>query len=41
MAKVTYRGVSYDTADPKQTKTERFVETYRGIRHTKEVEVAK
>ena len=41
MAKVTYRGVSYDTKDSKQTKTKTITETYRGIRHTEEVEVAK
>jgi hypothetical protein len=43
MAKVTYRGVSYDTAAPKATVTKKVAETYRGIQHTETVtvEVAK
>ena len=43
MAKVTYRGVSYDTAAPKATVTKAVSETYRGIQHTENVtvEVAK
>ena len=41
MAQVTYRGVSYDTKAPKTTKTKTVTETYRGIQHTEQVEVAK
>ena len=41
MAKVTYRGVSYDAKSPKTTKTKTVVETYRGIQHTEQVEVVK
>ena len=41
MAKVTYRGVTYDTNSPKTTKTKSVSETYRGIQHTEQVEVAK
>ena len=39
MAKVTYRGVSYDTAAPKETVTKAVTETYRGIQHTETVTV--
>ena len=41
MAKVTYRGVTYDTTAKKPTNTKTVTETYRGIRHTEQVEVAK
>jgi hypothetical protein len=41
MAKVTYRGVPYNTNDKKPTKTELVVETYRGVQHTEKVEVCK
>ena len=34
MAKVTYRGVSYDTNDKKSCQKEATVLTYRGIQHT-------
>ena len=34
MAKVTYRGVSYDTNDKKSCQKEATVLTYRGIKHT-------
>ena len=39
MAKVTYRGVSYDTSARKeqQTKQVQVSETYRGIKHTEQV----
>jgi hypothetical protein len=43
MAKVTYRGVSYDTKADKVLETKTVSETYRGIQHTETltVEVAK
>jgi len=41
MAKVTYRGVSYDTNDTRSTKTYTAKETYRGVQHTEKVEVIK
>ena len=41
MAKVTYRGVTYNTTNSKPTKTQTVQETYRGVRHTEKVEVAK
>jgi hypothetical protein len=34
MAKVTYRGVSYDTNDKKSCQKEATVLTYRGVKHT-------
>ena len=34
MAKVTYRGVTYDTNDKKSCQKEAAVLTYRGIQHT-------
>ena len=39
MAKVTYRGVSYDTEARKEQKTEQHNvnEVYRGIRHIEQV----
>ena len=36
MAKVTYRGVTYDTNDKKSSQKEATVLTYRGIKHTEE-----
>ena len=39
MAKVTYRGVSYDTEAAKKTVTKTVAETYRGIQHTETVNV--
>tara|TARA_R110002050_G_scaffold7440_3_gene28822 strand:+ start:7741 stop:7869 length:129 start_codon:yes stop_codon:yes gene_type:complete len=41
--KVTYRGVSYDTADYRNRPSlnREVQETYRGIRHIEKVEVAK
>ena len=36
MAKVTYRGVTYDTNDKKSCQKEATVLTYRGIQHTEE-----
>ena len=44
MAKVVYRGVSYDTETriKSQIKSKKLVEeTYRGVKHTELVEVAK
>jgi hypothetical protein len=37
MAKVTYRGVSYDTDTRKATNTVKVEETYRGIKFKKEL----
>ena len=39
MAKVTYRGISYDTDARKEqeTKQVQVSETYRGIKHTEQV----
>ena len=34
MAKVTYRGVTYNTNDKKSCQKEESVLTYRGIKHT-------
>ena len=41
--KVTYRGVSYDTAEYRNrpTQTKEVKETYRGISYTSKVEVVK
>ena len=39
MAKVTYRGVTYDTNDKKSCQKEASVLTYRGIQHTEETSV--
>ena len=41
--KLTYRGVSYDTAEYRNRPTQKKVvtETYRGVRHTETVEVDK
>ena len=39
MAKVTYRGVTYDTNDKKSCQKEAAVLTYRGIQHTEETSV--
>ena len=36
MAKVTYRGVTYNTDDKKSCQKESTVLTYRGIQHTEE-----
>jgi len=36
MAKVTYRGVTYNTDDKKSCQKESSVLTYRGIQHTEE-----
>ena len=36
MAKVTYRGVTYNTDDKKSCQKEVSVLTYRGIEHTEE-----
>ena len=36
MAKVTYRGVTYDTNDKKSCQKEAAVLTNRGIQHTEE-----
>ncbi len=36
MAKVTYRGVTYNTDDKKSCQKETSVLTYRGIQHTEE-----
>lgn len=44
MAKVVYRGVAYDTETrvKSQIKSKKLVEeTYRGVKHTELVEVAK
>jgi len=40
MAKVTYRGVQYDTNDSKQVKSQKVQETYRGIKFEKELTAA-
>jgi len=37
MAKVTYRGVSYDTDTRKAVNTQKVDETYRGIKFQKEL----
>ena len=39
MAKVTYRGVQYDTNDSKQTQSQKSELTYRGVKHSKADEV--
>lgn len=41
--KVTYRGVSYDTAEHRNRPVQKkeMKETYRGIQHTETVEVVK
>ena len=39
MAKVTYRGVTYDTNDKKSCQKKAAVLTYRGIQHTEETSV--
>ena len=41
--KVTYRGVSYDTAEYRNrpTQTKEVQETYRGVQHTETVRVDK
>ena len=39
MAKVTYRGVTYDTNDKKSCQKEAAVLTYSGIQHTEETSV--
>jgi len=39
MAKVTYRGVTYNTDDKKSCQKETAVLTYRGIQHTEETSV--
>ena len=39
MAKVTCRGVTYDTNDKKSCQKEAAVLTYRGIQHTEETTV--
>ena len=39
MAKVTYRGVTYDTNDKKSCQKEAAVLTYRGIQHIEETSV--
>ena len=36
MAKVTYRGVTYDTNDKKSCQKQVSQLTYRGIKHTEE-----
>ena len=36
MAKVTYRGVTYNTDDKQSCQKEATVLTYRGIQHTEE-----
>ena len=40
MAKVTYRGVQYDTNDSKQVKSQKVVLTYRGVKSEKELTAA-
>jgi len=40
MAKVTYRGVQYDTNDSKQVKSQKVQETYRGVKFEKELTAA-
>ena len=41
MAKVTYRGVSYDTDTRKQAvASQKVEETYRGVKFTKELTAA-
>ena len=37
MAKVTYRGVSYDTDTRKAVNTQQVQETYRGVKFQKEL----
>ena len=37
MAKVTYRGVSYDTDTRKAKQTQKVEETYRGVKFQKEL----
>ena len=37
MAKVTYRGVAYDTDTRKAQQTHKVEETYRGIKFQKEL----
>ena len=37
MAKVTYRGVKYDTAKPKQSTCNKSDLTYRGVKFKKEL----
>ena len=39
MAKVTYRGVVYDTNRQPKTETKSMVETYRGVQHEAKVNV--
>jgi len=39
MAKVTYRGVQYDTNERKQTQSQKSELTYRGVKHSKADEV--
>lgn len=39
MAKVTYRGVVYDTNRQTKTETKTLVETYRGVQHEEKVNV--
>jgi len=39
MAKVTYRGVTYNTDDKKSCQKEATVLTYRGIQHTEKTSV--
>ncbi len=40
MAKVTYRGVTYNTDDKKSCQKEATVLTYRGIKHTEQTTVS-
>jgi len=40
MAKVTYRGVQYDTNDSKQVRSQKVQETYRGVKFEKELTAA-
>ena len=37
MAQVTYRGVKYDTKQPKQQPCTKVQETYRGVKFQKEL----
>ena len=37
MAKVTYRGVQYDTNERKQTQSQKSELTYRGVKFNKEL----
>jgi len=39
MAKVTYRGVQYDTNERKQTQSQKSELTYRGVKYSKADEV--